>query len=258
MLSAARRYVGKLELWSLVALALVAGGVAGFVQLADEVSEGATQALDSAALLALRQPGDLARPIGPAWLPDAVRDITALGSTVVLSLLTLAALGYLLLLRRTHMAALLAVAMVGGTALSSVLKAFFERPRPDIVPALTNVTSLSFPSGHSMMSAVAYLTIAVLIGRSSPSPAVRLYLVVVAVLITVLVGLSRIYLGVHWPSDVLAGWCGGAAWALACWLVARRLQRRGQVEQAGPAPDVVANHGPSSPGPTGPKSTGDG
>jgi undecaprenyl-diphosphatase len=226
MLSAARQYVGKLELWPLAALALIAGGVAGFVQLADEVSEGATQALDSTLLLALRQPGDLARPIGPAWLPDAVRDITALGSTVVLSLLTLAALGYLLLLRRAHMAALLLIAMGGGTALSTALKAFFERPRPDIVPALTDVTSLSFPSGHSMMSAVAYLTIAVLIGRASPSPAVRLYLVAIAVLITILVGLSRIYLGV--------------AWALACWLAARWLQRRGQVEQAGPAPDSEA------------------
>jgi undecaprenyl-diphosphatase len=239
MMRAVRTYVSGIELWPLIGFAFVAGGIFAFVELADEVREGATRSIDSAILLALRDPGDPGSPIGPAWLPGTVRDITALGSTVVLTMLTIAALGYLLLLGRTHMAALLAVAMAGGTMLSSLLKAFFERPRPDIVPQLTDVTSLSFPSGHAMMSAVAYLTIAVLMARSSPSPLVRLYLVIVAALITILVGLSRIYLGVHWPSDVLAGWCGGASWALACWLVARWLQRRGQVEQAGSAPDAL-------------------
>lgn len=236
------------QLGPLLGLALVAGGVFVFIELADEMREGATLAFDSAILASMRQPGDLARPIGPPWLPSAARDITALGGAPVLTLLTLAGLGYLLLLRRFQIALLLAFAMLGAVTLSTVLKIHFQRPRPDIVPWLMDVASPSFPSGHAMMSAVAYLTIAVLIGRSSSSRLTRAYLVGVAVALSILVGLSRIYLGVHWPSDVLAGWCGGASWAFACGIAARWLQRRGAIEGAGAsshAPDVEVATAPA-------------
>jgi undecaprenyl-diphosphatase len=230
-----RRYLESLPL---LALIVAGGGLFAFIGLADEVREGGTHALDSAILLALRQPGNPAVPIGPAWLPGAVRDLTALGSTAVLTLLTLVALGFLLLMRRAATAMLLLVSIGGGTLLSLMLKAFFERARPDVVPPLVDVASLSFPSGHAMLSAVTYLTIAVILTRVTPSPLQRAYVVAVAVAMTLLVGLSRLYLGVHYPSDVLAGWCIGATWALTCWLVARWLQARGAVEKAGPAPDV--------------------
>jgi undecaprenyl-diphosphatase len=231
---------GIIESLPLLALIVAAGGLLAFIGLADEVREGGTRTLDNAILLALRQPGDPAAPIGPAWLPGAVRDLTALGSTVVLTLLTLVALGFLLLMRRVATAVLLLVSIGGGTVLSVLLKTHFERARPDVVSPLVDVASLSFPSGHAMLSAVTYLTIAVILTRVTPSPLQRAYVVMVAVAMTLLVGLSRLYLGVHYPSDVLAGWCIGATWALTCWLVARWLQERGAVEKAGPAPDVPA------------------
>lgn len=230
-----------LESLPLLALIIAGGGLFAFIQLADEVREGATHRLDSAILIALRQPGHPAVPIGPEWLPGAVRDLTALGSTVVLTLLTIFALGFLLLMRRAATAALLLVSIGGGTLLSVLLKAYFERARPDVVPQLTDVASLSFPSGHAMLSAITYLTIAVILTRVTPSALQRAYIIGVAVAVTVLVGLSRLYLGVHYPSDVLAGWCIGATWALTCWLVARWLQARGAVEKPGPAPDVTSS-----------------
>jgi undecaprenyl-diphosphatase len=225
----------------LLALLVAGGGLFAFIQLADEVREGATREIDRAVLLALRHPGDPGVPLGPAWMLGAVRDITALGSTTVLTLMTVLALGFLLLMRRTATALLLLVSMVGGTVLGMALKHVFDRPRPDAVPALVDVSTLSFPSGHAMMSAVAYLTLAVILTRVTPSVLLRVYVVLVAVLMTLLVGLSRLYLGVHWPSDVLAGWCIGASWALSCWLVARWLQARGAVEKPGPAPDVAVS-----------------
>jgi undecaprenyl-diphosphatase len=114
--------------------------------------------------------------------------------------------------------------------LSTVLKMGFERPRPDLVPHATRVYTASFPSGHAMLSAVTYLTLGALLARVQPNRRLKAYLIGLALCITLLVGASRVYLGVHWPSDVLAGWCGGAAWAALCWFIALQLQRQGQVE----------------------------
>jgi undecaprenyl-diphosphatase len=134
-------------------------------------------------------------------------------------------------LARKRGAALLVLASVGGGALlSTLLKLSFERPRPDLVPHAVAVYTASFPSGHAMLSAVTYLTLGTLLARIQPRRRLRAYIVAVAVLLTLLVGTSRVYLGVHWPTDVLAGWCLGAAWAMLCWAVALWLQRRGRVE----------------------------
>jgi undecaprenyl-diphosphatase len=93
------------------------------------------------------------------------------------------------------------------------------------------VTSASFPNGHSMLAAVVYLTIGALIARFRPDPRVKIYALTLAAITTILVGISRVYLGVHWPTDMLAGWMIGAAWALICWFAALLLQARGQVEK---------------------------
>ncbi len=192
--------------------------------------EGDTHAFDHAVLLALRDPADPSDPIGPWWVELAARDVTSLGSMVVLIYATAAVLGYLALSGRRAAAALVLVAVSGGMALSSLLKIGFDRPRPDLVPHAVEVSTASFPSGHAMLSAVTYLTLGALLARVQPSRRLKAFLLGLAVTLTILVGASRVYLGVHWPSDVLAGWCVGAAWASLCWFVALQLQRRGQVE----------------------------
>ncbi len=226
-------WLGRHELGLLIALALGAAGIWGFVELAAEVIEGDTARLDRALLLALRSPADLTDPLGPPWVEELFRDFTALGGVGFLTLLTLAVVGFLLLDRRVRAAMLVLTSVGGGTALSMLLKQFFDRPRPDLVPHESFVYTASFPSGHSMMAAVTYLTLGALLARVQPRRPAKAYLLVLAALLTLLVGVSRVYLGVHWPTDVLAGWAAGATWALLCWLAARWLQRRGEVE-----PDV--------------------
>ncbi len=216
-----RRSAGALAI-----LLLIAGALLAFAELAGEVVEGDTRAFDESLLLALRSPADTADPIGPRWVEVAMRDLTSLGGTAVLTAVTLATLGYLLLAGKRATAVLVAVAVLGGSLLSALLKSGFERPRPDLVAHLVEVSSQSFPSGHAMLSAVTWLTLGTLLATVQPTRRLKAYVLGVGISITLLVGASRVYLGVHWPTDVLAGWCVGTAWALLCWLVAGRLQRR--------------------------------
>jgi undecaprenyl-diphosphatase len=167
-------------------------------------------------------------------------DITSLGSTAVLTLITAATIGYLLISRRRAAALLVLASIGGGSLISTLLKIGFERPRPDLVAHLAEVHSASFPSGHAMLSAVTYLTLGALLARVQPRRRLKAYLIGLAVLLTMMVGVSRIFLGVHWPTDVLAGWCLGAAWAMGCWLVALWLQRRGEVETGEEPPEPAA------------------
>jgi len=226
------------ELDILVGGLIVIVGLWVFVELAGEVSVGATRSFDERLLLSLRTPGDHHDPLGPRWVEEMIRDFSALGGVAVLTLLTVWVLGYLVLLHKRRAALLVFVSVVGGWALSTLLKAGFERPRPDLVPHGSIVHTASFPSGHSMMSTVFYLTLGALLARLQPKRRLKVYVLSLAALITLLVGMSRVYLGVHWPTDVLAGWTVGAVWALCCWLVALLLQRRGKVEQAGTTPDA--------------------
>ncbi len=208
----------------------------GFFYLADEVGEGSTAALDRRILLALRNPADLSDPIGPRWLEETMRDITGLGSVFTIVFFTVAVSSYLALTGKRRIAAFVAAAVGGGELVSTVLKLFYHRPRPDLVPHGMEVFTASFPSGHAMMSAIAYLTLATLLARVDPHRRVKALVLALGVFLTLCVGVSRIYLGVHWPSDVLAGWCVGAAWAALCWFVALQLQRRGEVEAPDPPP----------------------
>ena len=230
---AGMHWLGRhMELGLAVALSLAAAAAWAFVALAEEVVEGGTHAFDTAVLLALRAPGDPADPLGPPWVEELARDLTALGGTGVLTFVTLAAAGFLWLRSRRATAFYLLAAVGSGVALSNTAKALFDRPRPDLVPHGSAVYTASFPSGHSMMAAVTWLTLAVLVATTFTERRLKLYVVALAVLVTIAVGLSRVYLGVHWPTDVLAGWAAGGAWALACAALARVLSRRGALEAA--------------------------
>ena len=218
------------ELSSLVFLAILVLAVWAFGELADEVLEGETRNFDRDLLLLLRAPGDVTDPRGPPWLEEMGRDLTALGGTTVLTLTILAVAGFFLLRRQVGSMIYLLAATGGGILLSSFAKAVFDRPRPDLVPHGSIVHTASFPSGHSMMAAITYLTLGALIARVLPKRRQKAYVLGLAALGSVLVGVSRVYLGVHWPTDVLAGWAAGAGWAVACLLLAQGLGRRGYVE----------------------------
>ena len=227
----------KLAFWNkvqfsvLLAGAIVAGGLWGFVELSEVARDTSAHAFDTRILLMFRTPGDPDNPIGPLWVEEAMRDITALGSASVLILITAGVVLYLLLTGRRSAALLVFVSVAGGQVLSSLLKLGIDRPRPELVSHLAEVYTMSFPSGHAMLSAVTYLTLGALLARIEKRRATKIYVLSVAVLITVLVGASRVYLGVHWPSDVLAGWCAGFAWAMLCWLVANFLRQRGGLRE---------------------------
>lgn len=207
----------------LLALLLSASG---FLVLSHEVRARETQGLDERLLLALRRPGQLEQPVGPRWLAEAARDVTALGSPAVLTLGVLAVAGFLGLVRRWRTLGLVVGTTVGGGVVNSVLKGLFARPRPTVVPHLAWVVSESFPSGHAMLSAVVYLTLGAQLAQLVTRRWLQVYLVTVAGALTLLIGLTRVYLGVHYPSDVLGGWLAGLGWALLAALVARRARGR--------------------------------
>jgi undecaprenyl-diphosphatase len=219
-----------LEAGTLISILVIAGAVLLFAALVDNVVKGETHAFDRAVLLALRNPDDLADAIGPRWLEIMFHDITSLGGTTVLALMAAAVVGFLLIDGKRAAALLVIVSVGGGALLSSSLKLAIGRPRPDLVVHLVEVHTPSFPSGHAMLSAVVYLTLGALLSRVEGPPRIKIYVLSLAVTLTFLIGLSRIYLGVHWPTDVLAGWCVGAGWAVLCWRLAVTLQRRGEIE----------------------------
>ena len=224
--------IRRLDVSAVLGLALVAGGLWAFVALASEVTEGDTHAFDEAVLLALRVPNDLADPVGPHWLEVMMRDATGLGGVGILTFVVFASAGWLWL-RQDGRTALFLVAATGlGMLLSPLFKSLFERPRPDLVPHGTLVSSASFPSGHSLMAAVTWLTLAVIVARGVEERRLKLYVIALAVLVTLSVGVSRVYLGVHWPTDVLAGWCLGGAWAAGAAQLASWLAGRGQIAEA--------------------------
>ena len=205
-------------------MAIMAAGIYTFLAIADEVSENELAQIDSAILLMLRDPADVSVPIGPAWFEQAVIEITTLGGYPVLVTLVTAVAGFLLVARQYGPAVFMLGSIITGTLASHFLKIVYDRPRPDVVDHLVEIHTASFPSGHATMSAVVYLTLATMIVRLVDDVAVRIYVLSAAVVLTMAVGMSRVYLGVHWPSDVLAGWALGATWACLSWLTVSGLK----------------------------------
>jgi undecaprenyl-diphosphatase len=197
-----------------------------FARLADEVREGDTRQFDEWVLSSLRQEGDPSQLKGPRWVTWGAEDITALGGPTVLGLTVLAVTGYLFLQGLYRNGLFIFVASTGGWVLNWLLKAAFARARPDVVPHLREVVSSSFPSGHALTSAAVYLTLGALLMRIAEGRLAKYYCIAIAMFVTFLVGVSRVFLGVHYPTDVIAGWLIGMSWALLCWVVERTLEHR--------------------------------
>jgi undecaprenyl-diphosphatase len=213
-----------------IALIVAGGALLAFMALAWAVSAGWLIDLDQTLLVAFRNAREPADPLGPAWLERVFADLTSLGSFTVLGVVVLIVFGFLWLDGKHHAALLVLLSAASGVVLSTLLKDGFERPRPELISRLTEVSSASFPSGHAMLSATIYLMLGVLIARVQMRPGLKIYPILVAIGLVASIGVSRLYLGVHWPTDVLAGWLVGAAWALLCYAVAGALQQRGLVE----------------------------
>jgi undecaprenyl-diphosphatase len=232
-----------LELRPLLAILLLGAAAWVFIEIADEVLEGEAIPFDETLLLALRTVADPAVPRGPVWLQEAVRDITALGGYTILTVVTVATAAYLWMARQGRVALFVLAAATGALFWVVLFKLGFDRPRPELVPHIMAAPTPSFPSGHSASAAAVYLTLGALLARFQTRRRLRLFFVGLAVAITVLVGFSRVYLGVHWPSDVVAGWTLGGGWAVACWLAASWLRRRHVLpetaDQAEPGPGGV-------------------
>ena len=221
-------WLGGHELTMLVGLLIVVGGTWTFLAVADKVEKGGTETFDLQILRAMRDADD--QPIGPIWMSELVRDITALGGYSVLTIVTASLVCFLSLDRKYGAMWFVIFAVVGGFALAMGLKSAFARDRPDEVTHLSQALTSSFPSGHSMMSAVVYLTLGSLLIRLVKRRELKFFFLALPFGLSLLIGCSRVYMGVHYPSDVLAGWAAGLAWATLCWLTARSLQRRGLVE----------------------------
>jgi undecaprenyl-diphosphatase len=232
-----RKWRAQIDLVVVIALFAVTVLLWGFLELAETVTEG-NASFEQQLMLALREPGTLKDPIGPDWLESMWINITALGSSTIVTLFSAIILGYLAMLGEWRTALVVAVAIIGAALTSSLLKGAFDRPRPDIIPHIVKVTSTSFPSGHSLISAVVYPTLGSLLTRLVEHRRLKVYFLATAMFLTVLVGISRVFLGVHYPTDVLAGWMLGLGWGILSWLVLRGLQRRRVVEPPGVPPDA--------------------
>lgn len=212
-----------------VLLLVVLGGAWGFLKLAHEVRELETRKFDESLLRALREPGDPADPLGSPRIEEMARDLTALGGFTLLTGVTLIAAGVAVFSGRLRLAVLGISSILMGSVAMHYLKQGYDRPRPELVEHGMRVYNASFPSGHSMMAAVVYLTLGILLARTQPKNSVRVFIVTISVVVTLLVGASRVYLGVHWPTDVLAGWMLGGMWAVLFWLVAMKVDPRRQI-----------------------------
>jgi undecaprenyl-diphosphatase len=203
-----------------------------FIQTASEVAEGETLTVDNAILKGLRQPNNPEEPIGPPWMLEVAQDVTALGGMAVITLVTAAVIGFLAIINKWRTIVFVLASVGGGTTCMLLLKHFFARPRPDIVEHLAPIMHASFPSGHSMLSAIVYLTLGAMLAGTTTRKRLKIYYFLVGATFTVLIGLSRVYLGVHYPTDVLGGWCAGIAWSAMSYFIAFWLQRNKSIEAA--------------------------
>jgi len=234
---------GKAELGALAALFIAAGGLSAFLWIADEMSEEGPRGIDYRVLMFLRPGPDPHDALGPAWLQHAATELTTLGGTTNLTLFVLIAVIFLLLHRRVASAVLVMIAVLGGTGISELIKNIFGRDRPPLIYRAVETSNASFPSGHAMLSTITYLTLGAMLAQVMPERRQKVFVFTTAVLLALIIGASRVFLGVHWLTDVLAGWSLGAAWAMICWLAAWSI-RRFLTQHRTPVPEPPVNEQP--------------
>lgn len=205
-----------------------------FALLTMRVFGGSTESVDEAIMLFMREADDIHTPWGPGWFEELVRDYTALGGIPILMAFTFFVTCYLAMEKKYHAAIYVIATALSVLLVSTLLKELFDRARPDLVEAGTRVYTSSFPSAHAMMSTCMYLTFGVLLAHYETRRGKKVIVLVFSALIILAVGLSRIYLGVHWPTDILAGWTAGAIWALLCWIIYRYLDTHQRLERQQP------------------------
>ena len=218
-------YVLRHEWAGMLALGLVVAGAWGFLELAGEVSEGDTRAWDAWILRSMRTGPGLDHLVGPEWLERAVLELTSLGGLYFATLLTTLVVLGLALGGRWARAGVVAAAMIGGAIWITLLKGFYARVRPTEVVHLMQETTESFPSGHASIASAMYLTLGLLLAQLARHRRFKAFYLITALLLTFLVGLTRLAIGVHYPTDVLGGWLLGGAWAVAIWLIAHIFER---------------------------------
>ena len=212
--------VGALGIFLVGGLIVAAIGTAFFAVVADHVREGNTQAFDDAVI----------RWMGAhhsANLDAVMVEITALGTGVVVLMIVAVAALFLVLTNHKYSAILLLVSTAGGIILNGILKLGFNRPRPSIFVPTVQAVSSSFPSGHAMSAAIVYSTVAYLAARLHKRRWARWLVMTAAFLVIALISISRLYLGVHYPSDVIAGVAIGLAWAGFCMATLEAIQKFG-------------------------------
>ncbi|MDB5432304.1 MAG: putative phosphatidylglycerophosphatase [Caulobacter sp.] len=204
----------RLEIQTLATMMAVTAAIWGFLHLSSEVGEKETLPIDTRLLLMLRNPANPSDPIGSRSFEESMRDLTALGGVTFLTIMVVIAFSALMFYRKRRQAwVFLGVVALAETS-ADLLKMVFDRARPTLVPHGSYVYSYSFPSGHSTMSAAVFLTLAGILASLEPKRRAKAFIFTVAVLLVIAIGFSRVYLGVHWPTDVLGGWTLGAAWAM--------------------------------------------
>ena len=194
------------------ALAAAAVFWLGFALVAWLFATGRMEGLDRLGLTLYRTGENLAFGGNEAVL-EAVRDTTALGGTFLRNLFAVGAVAALLFLSLRREAAVYTLTVATGALANTAVKALVGRERPDIVPHLMEASGGSFPSGHSFNGAVVYVGMAIAFAALSRRQSVRYTVIGAALVISAMIAWSRVLLGVHYPSDVLAGWLGGSGWA---------------------------------------------
>ncbi|MCW8091394.1 phosphatase PAP2 family protein [Alteromonas sp. ASW11-130] len=209
----------SLDLPLLVVAAVCSFAIWTFVELADDAPEGDYLEIENKVLTFFRSTAAPENAIGPQWVEQTAMEITSLGSIPVLSLIVILCVFHMLLIKKYGMAMLVTLSTILGGTLTFYLKEVFERARPEKVSALVDVMTYSFPSGHAMTSSIVFMTLGALLAQTVPRNIEKIYFIATALFLSFIIGLTRVYLGVHYPTDVMAGWAAGTAWALLCWSI---------------------------------------